>query len=93
MCLKHIDKLRHLTGESRTGANAYTRSYRLDATGNRTAQTVGGVTTNFTINSDDELTATSGGFVNSYSYNLNGEQTGRTLARTAKLDHPGAAQP
>ena len=51
--------------------------------GNRTSQTVNGVTTTFTINSDDELTATSGGFVNSYGYNANGEQTSRTLAGTA----------
>ena len=35
------------------------------------------------INSDDELTATSGQFSNSYSYNANGEQTGRTLSGTA----------
>ena len=34
-----------LTSESRTGANAYSRSYVLDGTGNRTSQTVGGTTT------------------------------------------------
>jgi hypothetical protein len=32
---------------------------------------------------DDELTATSGGFVNSYAYNVNGQQTTRTLAGTS----------
>jgi RHS repeat-associated protein len=37
----------------------------------------------FTLNTDDELTATSGGFTNSYSYNANGEQTNRTLAGTS----------
>ena len=50
--------------------------------------TSGGTTkvTNFTVDSDDEVTAassSSGGLNNSYSYNSNGEQTGRTLAGTA----------
>jgi RHS repeat-associated protein len=72
-----------LTGETRTGTNAFTASYTLDGVGNRTSQTVGGSTTSFTLNADDELTATSGGFTNSYSYNANGEQTGRTLGGTA----------
>jgi YD repeat-containing protein len=42
--------------------------------------------TSFTVDSDDEVTAassSSGGLNNSYSYNSNGEQTGRTLAGTA----------
>ena len=75
--------LGRLTGETRTGTNAFTASYALDGVGNRTSQTVGGSTTSFTLNADDELTATSGGFTNSYSYNANGEQTGRTLGGTA----------
>ena len=61
----------------------YAPTYHLDGVGNRTSQVVGGVTTNFTIDSDDELTATSGGFVNSYGYNADGEQTSRTLSGTA----------
>jgi YD repeat-containing protein len=69
-----------LTSESRTGSNSYTKSYTLDGVGNRTSQTVGMTTTNFTLNSDDELTATSGGFINSYTYNANGEQTNRPLS-------------
>jgi RHS repeat-associated protein len=72
-----------LTSETRTGTNAFTASYTVDGVGNRTAQTVGGNSTSFTLNSDDELTATSGGFTNSYTYNANGEQTGRTLGGTA----------
>jgi YD repeat-containing protein len=75
-----------LTSESRTGISAYSLSYTLDAVGNRTAQTKGTATTTFTLDSDDELTATSsstGGFVNSYGYNANGEQTSRTLSGTA----------
>jgi len=72
-----------LTSESRTGTSAYSISYVLDDVGNRTSQTVGGVTASFTLNSDDQLTATSGGFVNSYGYNANGEQTSRTLSGTA----------
>ena len=76
----------HLTSESRTGTNAYSRSYIVDGVGNRTSQTVGAQTTTFTLDSDDQLNSTSsttGGFVNSYSYNANGEQTGRTLSGTA----------
>ena len=34
------------------------RSLTVDGEGNRTSQSVGGVTTNFTFNSDDQLTAT-----------------------------------
>jgi RHS repeat-associated protein len=75
--------IRRLTSETRTGTNAFTASYTVDGVGNRTAQTVGGNSTSFTLNTDDELTATSGGFTNSYTYNANGEQTGRTLGGTA----------
>ena len=54
--------------------------------GNRTSQTIGSATTSFTLNSDDELTATSsssGGCVNSYTYNNAGYQTNRTLSGTS----------
>src|SRR5436309_945450 len=47
---------------------------------------MGSATTSFTLDSDDELTATSsssGGFVNSYSYNAAGDQTNRTLSGTS----------
>jgi len=50
-----------LTGETRTGTNAFTASYTLDGEGNRTTQTIGANTTSFTLNDDYELTATSGG--------------------------------
>ena len=66
----------HMTAESRTGANSYSASYTVDGVGNRTSQTIGTKTTSFTLNSDDALTATSsstGGFVNSYSYNNAGD--------------------
>jgi RHS repeat-associated protein len=79
-----------LTSESRTGSSAYSTTYTLDGEGRRTSQgiTVSGstATTAFTLNADDELTATSsstGGFTNSYSYNDNGEQIGRTLSGTS----------
>ena len=72
-----------LTSESRSGTNSISISYVVDGVGNRTSQTVGSTTTNFTYSDDDELTATSGGFGNSYSYNDNGEQTGRTLGSTS----------
>ncbi len=76
----------HLTSEGRTGANAYSASYTVDGVGNRTSQTIGTKTTSFTLNTDDELTATSsstGGFVNSYTYNNAGDQTNRTLSGTS----------
>lgn len=72
-----------LTSESRTGSNSYSYSYTLDGVGNRTSQTKGGTTTSFTLDSDDELTATSTGFTNSYSYNARGDQTNRTLSGTS----------
>src|SRR5207244_3051180 len=76
------DGAHRLTSESRTGTNPYSKTYVVDGVGNRTSQTVGGVTTTFTLNTDDELSATSGGIVNSYGYNANGEQTTRTLSGT-----------
>jgi YD repeat-containing protein len=54
-----------------------------DGVANRTSQTQGGVTTSCTLDNDDELAATSGGFSNSYGYNANGEQTSRTLSGTS----------
>ena len=44
---------------------------------------MGGVTTTYAYDNDDELTGTSGGFVNSYGYNANGDQTTRTLSGTS----------
>jgi len=85
----------HLTGESRTGANAYSQTYVVDGVGNRTSQTIGTKTTSFTYNSDDALTSTAsttGGFVNSYGYNNAGDQTTRTLAgvsNTLAYDYEG----
>ena len=61
-----------LSSESRTEPTPILLSYTLDGVGNRTSQTNGTATTTFTLDSDDELTATSsstGGFVNSYGYN------------------------
>ena len=74
------DGLLHLSSESRTGASGYTALYVVDSVSNRTSSTVGGVTTTYAYDADDELTGTSGGFVNSYGYNANGDQTTRTLA-------------
>ncbi len=74
------DGLLHLSSESRTGSSPYSVSYAVDGVGNRTSSTTGGVTTSYAYDADDELTGTSGGFVNSYGYNANGDQTTRTLA-------------
>jgi RHS repeat-associated protein len=77
------DGAHRLTSETRTGTNAYSKTYTLDGVGNRTSQSVGGTSTTLSYSTDDEITGTSGGFSNSYSYNANGEQTGRTLAGTS----------
>jgi len=76
---------RSATGTDRTCPDAYSLSYIVDGVGNRTSQTKGTATTTFTLDNDDQLNSTSstGGFVNSYAYNANGEQTGRTLSGTA----------
>ena len=44
---------------------------------------MGGVTTAYAYNNDDALTGTSGGFVNSYGYNANGDQISRTVGNTS----------
>jgi YD repeat-containing protein len=75
-----------LTSEVRTGTSPYSISYTPDLVGNRVSEANGAATTALNYDNDDELTSTTsstGGFVNSYSYNLNGEQTGRTLAGSA----------
>ena len=77
------DGLLHLSSESRTGANGYTAVYVVDRVSNRTSSTVGGATTTYAYDNDDELTGTSGGFVNTYGYNANGDQTTRTLSGTS----------
>lgn len=72
----------NLTSAPRGGWRATAVAVSKDGEGDRTSQTVNGTTTNCTRNDDYELTATSGGFTNSYSYNANGEQTGRTVMAT-----------
>ena len=77
------DGLLHLSSESRTGASGYTAVYVVDGVSNRTSSTVGGVTTIYAYDNDDELSSTSGGFANSYGYNANGDQTTRTVGGTS----------
>ena len=50
----------HLTSEGRTGTNPYSKTYTVDGEGNRTAESVGGVSTSFTYDNDDELNSTVG---------------------------------
>ncbi|HEV2472281.1 MAG TPA: RHS repeat-associated core domain-containing protein, partial [Chthonomonadales bacterium] len=57
-----------------------------------TSEKIAGVSTAFSLDSDDELTSTSGGITDSFSYNANGEQTGRTIggvAHTLSFDYDG----
>jgi RHS repeat-associated protein len=77
------DGAHRLIEEARSGTHSYDVQYTLDGVGNRTSQYDGSTTTSFTLNSEDAVTATSGSFNNSYSYNANGEQTGRTIGGTA----------
>jgi RHS repeat-associated protein len=84
-----------LTSEGRTGSSSYSASYSVDSEGNRTSQTVGGVTRTFAYDTDDALLSTSVGstVTNSFSYNANGEQTGRTLGSTSyTLGYDGEGQ-
>ena len=73
------DGLLQLSSESRTGASGYTALFTVDGAGNRTTSTVGGATSTYAYDADDELLRTSGGFVNSYGYNANGDQTARAV--------------
>ena len=77
------DGLLHLSSESRTGASGYTAVYVVDGVSNRTSSTVGGVTTTYAYDADDELTGTTGGFTNSSGYNANGDQITRTVGGTS----------
>ena len=81
------DSLGHLSSESRTGAAGYTALYVVDGAGNRTSSTVGGVTTSYAYDGDDELRSTSGGFANSYGYNANENQITRTLGGGGRPVH------
>ncbi len=68
------DPLGHLNYEGRTGGSARTASYVVDGVGNRTSQTINGVTTTFTYDNDDELTGDNN---NIYQYDANGNLNGR----------------
>jgi YD repeat-containing protein len=57
-----------------------TNSYTVDGVGNRTAQTVGGTSSSFTYDNDDELTQVTGGLTRWYGYNANGDQTERATS-------------
>lgn len=86
------DGAHRLVGEVRTGTSPYSISCVLDGEGNRLSQTVNGVVTTFSYNADDQLLSTSGGLVNSYSYNGNGEQVSRVLngvSYTLSWDYDG----
>lgn len=69
------DGLGHLGAALRSGNGPYNEYYIVDAVGNRTDQTVGGVRTTFQYDADDELVSTTGGMNRAYSYNANGDAT------------------
>ena len=67
------DALYRLTGET-TAENGTTtvRTYAYNAAGNRVSRTVDGVTTNYTYNALNQLTAETG---TTYGYDANGNRT------------------
>lgn len=70
------DPLGHLNSESRTGGSARTATYTVDGVGNRQSQTINGVTTTFSYDTDDELKSDNRS--STYSYDANGNMTGRS---------------
>ena len=62
------DDIYQLTGETRTGTNAYTITYQYDDAGNRTQMVKNSVTTSYTYNDDNQLlTETTGGTTITYN--------------------------
>jgi len=65
-----------LTGEVRTGGNAYSQVFHYDSSGNRTKKTLGGTDTVYVYNNADQLTSqTTGGTTTTYEYDANGALT------------------
>ena len=70
------DDAYQLTGEVRTGGDAYSQYFYYDASGNRTKKTLGGTDTLYVYNNGDQLTSeTTGGVTTTYEYDANGALT------------------
>jgi RHS repeat-associated protein len=69
------DAAGQLTGETRSGANAFVATYTYDNAGNRLTKTVGGVTESYSYDDANKLLAAGG---KSYAYDLAGNVTGVT---------------
>jgi RHS repeat-associated protein len=70
------DDAHQLTGEVRTGGNAYAQYFWYDANGNRTKSTLEGTDTTYLYSTGDQLTGeTTGGVTTTYLYDANGALT------------------
>gem|GEM_PF-2105908 len=68
-----------VTGETRTGTNAYSITYQYDPAANRTQMVKNSVATSYTYNNKNQLlTETTGGTTTTYTYDANGNQVSRT---------------
>lgn len=73
------DDIYQLTGEMRTGTNAYSITYQYDEAGNRTQMVKDSVTTGYTYNINNQLlTETAGGVTMTYTYDDNGNLVSKT---------------
>jgi YD repeat-containing protein len=74
------DQAYQLTSESRTGLQAYSKSYSYDSEGNRLTMVNGGTTTNYTYNAADQLVSWNEGAKScAYAYDREGNVIGKTL--------------
>jgi RHS repeat-associated protein len=79
-CSYGYDQAYQLTSESRTGLQAYSKSYSYDSEGNRETMVNGATTTNYTYNAADQLVSWSEGAKTcAYAYDREGNVIGKTL--------------
>lgn len=73
------DDIYQLTGETRTGTDAYSITYQYDEVGNRTQMAKDSVATSYTYNANNQLlTETVGGTTITYMYDGNGNLASKT---------------
>ncbi len=84
------DDAYQLTGEVRTGGNAYSQYFEYDPSGNRTRSSLDGTATTYLYNEADQLTSeTTSGVTTTYLYDANGAQTKAVDSTTTKYSLDG----